>query len=291
MPVELPCRVPRRDHRALRRGERGHADPRRHRLVQVDDVEALASSARRSRRPTLGVRTMFGSEPLAGTITERPTGITSSGGSPCRPWRGCRARVNVPGGSLPMIVRVSIPACRGPPPGAPRARSRRPRTTTRRGRRCRPSRGNPMGGAAVHSADGLPGRPGRAAHAPGRLGRLRDHVEPRARAGHRAAGEGLLGVRPPRHGLRPARRAEPRRAERHLSLDGAHPVEPARGRALRARGDRRRVPLAGHHDARDPLQPDEAEPRRRARPRPHHPRRDPRPRPRRASSTPRCGPA
>ena len=47
-----------------------------------------------------------------------------------------------------------------------------------------------------------------------------------------------------------------------------------------ARGDRRRVPLAADHDARAALQPDEAQPRRRARPRPHHPRRDPRPRPR-----------
>ena len=77
------------------------------------------------------------------------------------------------------------------------------------------------------------------------------------------------------------RGAEPRRAERDLPA-GPDPVEPARGRALRARGDRRRVSLAGDHDARDPLQPHEAEPRRRARPRPHHPRRHPRPRPRRA---------
>ena len=83
-------------------------------------------------------------------------------------------------------------------------------------------------------------------------------------------------------GHRPARRAEPRRARRDLPLDGADPVEPARGRALGARGDRRRLPLAGDHDARAALQPDEAKPRRRARPRPHHPRRDPRARPRRA---------
>ncbi len=51
---------------------------------------------------------------------------------------------------------------------------------------------------------------------------------------------------------------------------------PTRRRAQRARGDRRRVPVTGDHDARAPLQPDEAEPRRRARPRSHHPRGDPR---------------
>ena len=52
---------------------------------------------------------MFGSEPLAGTITERPTGSTFGGGFPCRPTRGCSARVNWPGGSLPMISRTSWP--------------------------------------------------------------------------------------------------------------------------------------------------------------------------------------
>ena len=50
----------------------------------------------------------------------------------------------------------------------------------------------------------------------------------------------------------------------------------ARGRAVGPRGDRRRLPSPGDHDARAALQPDEAQPRRRARPRPHHPRRDPR---------------
>ena len=55
---------------------------------------------------------------------------------------------------------------------------------------------------------------------------------------------------------------------------------PARGRALRARRDRWRLPLAADHDARAPLQPDEAQPRRRTRSRPHHPRGRPRPRPR-----------
>src|SRR5919201_3206261 len=57
-----------------------------------------------------GERTMFGSVPFAGTITERPTGMTSGGGCPCRPSRGCRTRVKLPGGSLPMIVRVSTPS-------------------------------------------------------------------------------------------------------------------------------------------------------------------------------------
>ena len=114
------------------------------------------------------------------------------------------------------------------------------------------------------------GRPRRAAHPPRRLRPLRHPLEPRPRAGHRAPGEGLLGLRPARHRLRPARRPGSRRARPDLPLDGADPVEPARGRALGARGDRRRVPLAAHHDARAALQPDEAKPRRRARPRPHH---------------------
>ena len=67
------------------------------------------SSARRIRRYARGERTMFGSDPFAGTITERPTGSTFGGGSPCRPTRGWSARVNCPGGSLPMISRTSWP--------------------------------------------------------------------------------------------------------------------------------------------------------------------------------------
>src|SRR3989304_4730311 len=35
---------------------------------------------------------MLGSEPLAGTITERPTGITFEGGAPCRADRRPRER-------------------------------------------------------------------------------------------------------------------------------------------------------------------------------------------------------
>ncbi len=46
------------------------------------------------RRIERGLRMMFGSDPFAGTITDRPIGITSGGGSPCRPTRGCRTRVN-----------------------------------------------------------------------------------------------------------------------------------------------------------------------------------------------------
>ena len=67
------------------------------------------SSTRRMRKMARGESTMFGSDPFAGTITERPIGITSGGGSPCRPTRGCSARVNWPGGSLPMISRTSLP--------------------------------------------------------------------------------------------------------------------------------------------------------------------------------------
>ena len=107
-------------------------------------------------------------------------------------------------------------------------------------------------------------------------------MEPRARAGHLPARQGLLGVRRARDRLRPARGGEPRRARRDLPLDGADPVVTARGRALGSRRDRRRLPLAAHHDARGPLQPDEAKPRRRARSGPHHPRRDARSRPRAA---------
>ena len=40
------------------------------------------SSTRRIRQTERGLRMMFGSEPFAGTITERPTGMTSGGGSP-----------------------------------------------------------------------------------------------------------------------------------------------------------------------------------------------------------------
>ena len=56
------------------------------------------------RKYARGERTMLGNEPFAGTITDRPTGRTFEGGLPWRPTRGCSARVNWPGGSLPMIT-------------------------------------------------------------------------------------------------------------------------------------------------------------------------------------------
>src|ERR1700745_651585 len=85
--------------------------------------------------------------------------------------------------------------------------------------------------------------------------------------------------------------ADPRRVDSLDALDQIyHWTEliqsgPLPGRALRARralvarGNRRRLPLAAHHDARAALQPDEAQPRRRTRPRPHHHGRGPRARP------------
>src|SRR5579885_2466741 len=66
-------------------------------------------SASRMRKNERGLRMMFGSDPFAGTMTERPIGITSGGGGPSRPWRGCSVRVNCPGGSFPMIVLTSRP--------------------------------------------------------------------------------------------------------------------------------------------------------------------------------------
>src|SRR5205814_1086684 len=83
--------------------------------------------------------------------------------------------------------------------------------------------------------DFLHGRPRRVAHAPRRLGFLRHPLEPRARAGNRAAGQGLLGVRPAGNDRRPARSRRPGRARRDLPLDRADSVEPDRSRALGAR--------------------------------------------------------
>ena len=67
-----------------------------------------------------------------------------------------------------------------------------------------------------------------------------------------------------------SKRAQLRRLPPALPLDRAHPVVPDRGRAGGLRGRRRRVPQEQRHDDGAPLQPDEAEPRRRAGPRPHH---------------------
>src|SRR5579884_266209 len=69
-------------------------------------------SASLIRKNERGLRMMFGSVPFAGTITERPIGMTSGGGTPWRPWRGCSTRVNCPGGSFPMIVFTSQPSAR-----------------------------------------------------------------------------------------------------------------------------------------------------------------------------------
>ena len=80
--------------------------------MQVEDVEALLGEDPLQPEGDCGLRQMFGSEPLAGTITVRPTGITSDGGSSWRPWRGCSARVNVPGGSFPITILTSWPRAR-----------------------------------------------------------------------------------------------------------------------------------------------------------------------------------
>ena len=61
-----------------------------------------------------------------------------------------------------------------------------------------------------------------------------------------------------------------RRLSPALPLDRADPELAAGGRARRLRGRRRGVPEEQRHDHGAPLQPDEAEPRRRAGPRPHH---------------------
>ena len=96
-----------------------------------------------------------------------------------------------------------------------------------------------------------------------------DHVGDRPFPGHQAADQGLLGI--PRHDHRVAA-TEPvvRRLPPAVPLDRAHPELAAGGRALRLRGRRRRLPQEQRHDDGAPLQPDEAEPGRRAGPRPHH---------------------
>ena len=68
------------------------------------------SSTRLIRKIERGLRMMFGSDPFAGTITDRPIGITSGGGSPWRPSRGWSTRVKLPGGSLPITSRTSCPS-------------------------------------------------------------------------------------------------------------------------------------------------------------------------------------
>ena len=83
----------------------------------------------------------------------------------------------------------------------------------------------------------------------------------------------------------PRRSRVVRRIPPAVPLDGAHPELAARGRARRLRGRRRRLSQEQRHDDRAALQPDEAQPRRRAGPRPHHRGRDPRAWTRRRSNT------
>ena len=65
----------------------------------------------RMRTIDCGVRMMLGSDAFAGTMTERPTGITYSGGRVWRPCFGWRSQVSRPGGSWPMMIRASCPSC------------------------------------------------------------------------------------------------------------------------------------------------------------------------------------
>ena len=238
-----------------------------------------SAKTRFSLKGTVGLRQRFGSEPLAGTITVRPTGMTSGGGSSWRPWRGCSARVKVPGGSFPITILTSWPRARSASDLSSACSSTAPQNDHENGTTMPTFIPWEPSDWAVCSVR-VRGGPRGAAHPSRRLGGFGDPVEHRARAGDRTARQGLLGVRPPGHSLRPARRPRPERARRDLPLDRADPVEPARGRAIGARGDRRRLPVAADHDARAALQPDEAEPGRRARPRPHHHGRRPWPRPR-----------
>ena len=63
--------------------------------MDVKDVEALAleHAAERGRRRD-GLRMMFGSDPFAGTITERPTGMHAGGRLAVTADAGVETRVN-----------------------------------------------------------------------------------------------------------------------------------------------------------------------------------------------------
>jgi hypothetical protein len=114
--------------------------------------------------------------------------------------------------SVPVTVaRVELPT----PEGAPRSFGVRAHERARRGRR----RDQPAGARG-------------AAHTPGRIGRSGRHVDARARAGDRASGQGLLGLRRARHRLAERRRRGPSRAHPHLPTwrgNRAHRQEHALG--------------------------------------------------------------
>ena len=94
------------------------------------------------------------------------------------------------------------------------------------------------------------------------------HVGHRPRPGDQAPDQGLLGI--PRHDHRVASIAELRRLPAAVPLDRAHPELADRRRARGLRGRRRGLSPEQRHDHGAALQPDEAQPRGRAGPRPHH---------------------
>ncbi len=70
------------------------------------------SQIRRIRSIDCGLRMRFGRDAFAGTITDRPTGSTYSGGRVWRPCFGWSNQVSRPGGSCPMTRRASWPSRR-----------------------------------------------------------------------------------------------------------------------------------------------------------------------------------
>ena len=172
------------------------------------------------------------------------------------------------------LVRSSYHA-RDQVPGAELKALRRQATIDADGRVVPAARliGLPVGRLGYPSGDGRQAQPQgparRAPLPPRRRGHPGDHVVDRPRPGHQAPDPRLLGVPRPDHG--PPRAAqELRRLPAAVPLDRAHPVEPDRRRARRLRGRRRGVPQEQRHHDGAALQPDEAEPGRRAGPRPHH---------------------
>ena len=123
---------------------RARASRRRSRASSARAGARRRTAPRRARRACArsvrGERTMFGSEPFAGTTTDRPTGMIPSGSGPCRPLRGWRKRVKLPGRVVAHHDRHLVPAApQARPPGARHARPPRPSTTTRTARRSRSS--------------------------------------------------------------------------------------------------------------------------------------------------------